>query len=138
GKHEGNPRALLDNERWIENDAIVREEIASEERAAGSPRKEILMHRFSSKLDVISTLSRRLAGRDDVRASVVIQEGFFPHLDRVYVRTNEAKRDLSPVLEMAKGRGLISGGKREVVGVVIPREETEDFVNETMRILEAS
>lgn len=136
--NDNNPSALLRNKSWEENDLRVKERILAEEKFAGEPARGILVHRFSSDFDIISSVSRRLSKIDGVRTSVVVQTGFFPEYDRIYVRTSDLGLDLRPVLEMAKGQGHISGGKREVVGAVVPVEDTETFLSETQRLLEAS
>lgn len=133
--HGDDPSALLTSEEWTRNAEKVRSEIAREEPARPHT-KGILVHRFSSSYDIISAVSRRLSKKIGVRASVVIQEDYFPTDSRVYVRTNDL--DLTPVLEMAKGGGHISGGKREVVGAIVHEWEVEAFVDEVLRLLEAS
>lgn len=137
-EHEDDPRALLTNETWMKNHERVSKRIAAEERAAGSPAEGILVHRFSSDFDIVSAVSRRLSGMNGVRISIVVQTGFFAEYDRVYVRTSDFSLDLGPILDMAVGRGHISGGKREVVGTVVPVENTEEFLKETLRLLEAT
>lgn len=136
--HDNDPSALLTNETWIRNDERVSRAIEAEEKAAGTPAGDTMLHHFSSDLDIVSAVSRKLTVMSGVRTSVVIQTGFFPEYDRVYVRTSDYGLDLRPILEMAKGRGHVSGGKREVVGTVVPVENTEDFLNDTLRLLGAS
>jgi hypothetical protein len=136
--NDNNPPALLRHKTWMENDLRVKERIMAEEKFAGEPTRGVLLHRFSSDFDIISSVSRRLSKMDDVRTSVVVQTGFLPEYDRIYVRTSDLALDLKPILDMAKGQGHISGGKREVVGAVVPVEDTEAFLNEVQRLLEAS
>lgn len=136
--HDGDPSALLAKETWIRNDERVSQAIEAEERAAGTPAGDVLLHHFSSDLDIVSAVSRKLTVMKGVRTSVVVQAGFFPEYDRVYVRTSDYGLDLSPILDMAKGRGHVSGGKKEVVGTVVPVENTEEFLNDTLRLLEVS
>ena len=73
-----------------------------------------------------------------MKTSLVIQTGFFEEYDRVYVRTSDVHLDLKPILDMAQGRGHISGGKREVVGAIVPSNESETFKNEILKLLEAT
>ncbi len=42
------------------------------------------------------------------------------------------------ILDLAQGRGHISGGKREVVGANVPGDESESFRNEKLKLLEAT
>lgn len=136
--HSHDPSALLTNEAWIRKDKRVSERISTEEVAAATPAGGVLVHHFSSDLDIVSAVSRRLTVMNGVRTSIVVQTGFFPEYDRVYVRTSDFDLNLRPILEMAKGRGHISGGKKEVVGTVVPVEDTEEFLNDTLRLLEVS
>lgn len=136
--HDNDPSALLTNEAWIRNDERVSQGISAEEKDAGPPARGVLIHHFSSDLDIVSAVSRRLTVMKGVRTSVVVQTGFFTEYDRVYVRTSDYGLDLRPILEMAKGRGHVSGGKKEVVGTVVPVENTEEYLNDTLRLLGAS
>lgn len=137
-EHEEDLLALLANDVWIRNAERLKKIIAKEEESAGSPSNGILVHRFLSDLDIISAISRRLSKQDGVRTSVVIQSGFFEEFDRVYVRTSDCDIDLSLVLHLTQGEGHISGGKREVVGAIIPKEHTDALLAEVLKLLEAS
>lgn len=137
-EHQDDPQSLLTNETWIENAEKVKKRIAIQEINANLPATGVLVHHFSSSYDIISAVSRKLSRKKDVRTSLVIQTGFFEEYDRVYVRTSDVHLDLKPILDMAQGKGRVSGGKREVVGAIVPIDESESFQDDILKLLEAT
>ncbi|MBN2336009.1 DHH family phosphoesterase [Candidatus Bathyarchaeota archaeon] len=89
----------------------------------------VLMKRLDTKYAVISAVTRRIAwgtGRD----TIVVNTGFFPEHDQLYSRSKN--RDMGPMIARARMLGFNAGGKKDVVGAIIPKGETESFIKELL------
>jgi hypothetical protein len=81
---------------------------------------------------IVSQVTRRIAwnsGKD----VVVINKGFFEEDDQFYVRSSSV--DMHGLIEIAKDYGYSAGGKTDVLGAVIPKEKTDEFMKETIEYL---
>jgi len=59
-----------------------------------------------------------------------VNTGFFPRHDQLYSRSGS--RDMQPMIERARELGFNAGGKSDVLGVIVPKEETGPFVDELL------
>ncbi len=122
---------ILQNVRWQNNLHLLEKDI---EKYIGGPFEEkehILLKRIHTKYNIISTVTRKLAwntGKD----TVVVNTGFFKDRDQIYVRSG---KDLQSLIHQGKMFGYRCGGKKEVLGAVVPKEKTESFVREVLRYL---
>ena len=122
---------ILQNVRWQNNLKLLEKEI---EKSTGGPFEEkdqILIKRIHTKYNIISTVTRKISwntGKD----TIVINNGFFNDRDQVYVRSG---KDLQPLIQQGKMLGYRCGGKKEVLGAVVPKEYTESFIHEILRFL---
>ena len=62
----------------------------------------------------------------------MINTGFFNDADEVYVRSN---KNLEPMIKRGKQLGFKCGGKKEVLGSIVPKEQTNSFVDEIKEYL---
>ena len=122
---------ILRNEKWNQNLAILNEEI---EKQIEKPSNEIqgkILKKIDTKYNIISTITRKIAwntGKD----TIVINTGFFDDKDQIYVRSN---KNLEPLIKQGKSLGYKCGGKKEVLGVVIPKDKTDSFLEEILDFL---
>ena len=42
---------------------------------------------------------------------------------------------MKQIIESAKSKGFEAGGKPEVAGIIVPKDKSEDFINEIIQIL---
>ncbi|DAC72392.1 MAG TPA: single-stranded DNA-specific exonuclease [Thermoplasmata archaeon] len=122
---------ILQNVRWKNNLSLLETEIIKYIDAPFEEKQNILLKRIHTKFNIISTVTRKIAwnsGKD----TVVVNTGFFKDMDQIYVRSG---KDLQPLIQQGKMFGYRCGGKREVLGAVVPKEKTESFLEEIVRFL---
>jgi hypothetical protein len=94
-------------------------------------REGALYVELNTRFSVISTVARRVAwetGRD----TIVVNRGFFDDSDQLYCRSS---RDMQPMIDRALSLGYNAGGKRDVLGAIVPKCETDSFVEELIVFL---
>lgn len=122
---------IFQNVRWQNNLHLLEKEI---EKYIGGSFEEIgniLLKRIHTKYNIISTLTRKIAwnsGKD----TIVVNTGFFDDRDQIYVRSG---KDLQPLINLGKMLGYRCGGKKDVIGAVVPKEKMESFVHEILNYL---
>jgi hypothetical protein len=124
-------RRILQNTRWNNNLGLLEKEIVKFVDAPYEEKQTVLLKRIHTKYNIISTVTRRIfwsLGKD----TVVINTGFFKDDDQVYVRSS---KNLQPLIQQGKMLGYRCGGKTEVLGVVVPKEKTESFIQGILRFL---
>ena len=81
--------------------------------------------------NIISTITRKIAW-DSGKNTVVINSGFFENKDQIYMRSI---KNAEPMIKRGKSLGYKCGGKKEVLGAIVPKEKTESFVQEILEFL---
>lgn len=122
---------ILQNVRWKNNLLLLDKEITKYVDTPSEEKEQVLLKRIHTKFNIISTVTRKIAwntGKD----TVVVNTGFFKDRDQVYVRSG---KDLQPLIQQGKMFGYRCGGKKEVLGAVVPKEKTESFVQEILHYL---
>ena len=120
---------ILGNEKWRSNLVNLDEKI---DRVLAEPPEEVggvQLKWLDTPFAIISQVSRRLAwgtGMD----TVVVNTGFFDDLDQMYSRSGTV--DYRGLITRAKELGFNAGGKKDVIGAIIPKPETEKFLKETI------
>ena len=67
------------------------------------------------------------------RNTIVINTGYFNNENQLYVRT--INQDMKPMIQKGKEYGFKCGGKKEVLGAILPKQKTQDFVDEIIQYL---
>jgi hypothetical protein len=130
-KHD--PHTLLTNKKWQENAKRLEKEIETQSKVPISHRRDgVRVQRINSKCDVVSAVGRKLAWGEDCGVAVVLNTGFLPNHDQLYVRRGKKPIDSSRLISMARDRGYSAGGKAEVAGIVVPKQETSTFLDEIL------
>jgi hypothetical protein len=128
---DGTPDFILNNQKWNENYNKLNQEM---EKQLNMPEDEIdgiILKKINTPYNIISTLTRQVAWNSG-KNTVVINTGFFEDLNQVYVRS---KKDCKPIIMRGKELGFKCGGKKEVLGALVPKEKTEAFVDEIIEFL---
>lgn len=88
---------------------------------------------MESSYNIISTVTRKLAWSLDEGIVIVSNSNFMDGKTQMYIRGNipDSKR----IIERAKERGYSAGGKSDVVGLVLPTESKESFLDEVLKTL---
>ena len=127
-----NKEDILGNKEWENNLTKLEEKL---EKVLSEPPEEIdgvQVKRLHTPYAIISQVTRRLAwgtGKD----TVVVNTGFFEDHDQLYSRSNRV--DMHHLIEQAKEYGYNAGGKKDVIGAIIPKQETEKFLKETIKYI---
>lgn len=133
--HGEEPSSLLENPLWRRRLRMVDEEVARVLSEGHEVVGNVVLKRFSSRFCVISRVGREVAKQNPDRVCIVVNTGLFDDVDQVYIRTMRDDVDIRPLIEEALRRGYVAGGKREVMGALVPKAETEAFVEEAVRRL---
>ena len=120
---------ILNNEKWRKNKETIDEEIAKALNTEGKRIGNILIKEMNCKYNIISTVARRLW--DKRNYVVVINCGYFPNDCQVYVRGNDCLK----LIKMALERKYVAGGKKNVMGAIVPKNECNEFVNEVINVI---
>ena len=122
---------ILRHSPWKQNLESIEREITKWVDAPGLDREGVSVRTITSSYNIISTVTRKIfwsTGKD----TVVVNTGFFKDTDQIYVRS---AKNLQPLIQQGKTLGYRCGGKAEVLGVVLPKTDTEGFVDRIVRFL---
>jgi single-stranded DNA-specific DHH superfamily exonuclease len=127
----GSSDFILNNKKWNENFNKLNQEI---EKQLSMPEDEIngiILKKINTPYNIISTVTRKIAW-DSGKNTVVINTGFFNDMNQVYVRS---KKSAEPMIMRGKSLGFKCGGKKEVLGAIVPKDKTDSFVKEILDFL---
>jgi len=122
---------ILDNGIWNENYVNLNSEVSKHLQSSGEEIEGVIFKKIDSSYNIISTITRRIAW-DSGKNTMVLNTGFFKDKDQLYVRS---LKNIESMIERGKFLGYKCGGKKEVLGVILPKEKTDSFVNELLDFL---
>ena len=125
------PDDILNNKKWNENLEKLNKEIQKILDQPHEEIKDVIFKKINTPYNIISTITRRIAWETG-KNTLVINTGFFPKEDQVYMR---CKKNAEPMIQRGKQLGFKCGGKKEVLGAIVPKEKTDDFVVELIDFL---
>lgn len=122
---------ILENNIWNENYGRLNNEISKQLEDYGDESDGIIFKKINTSYNIISTITRKIAW-DSGKNTMVLNTGFFKDKDQLYVRSI---KNIESMIQRGKSLGYKCGGKKEVLGVILPKEKTDSFVNEIMDFL---
>ena len=122
---------ILKNTQWNENLTKLNEEITRQLEGPADETGGIIMKKISTTYNIISTITRKVAWESG-KSTVVLNTGFFDDRDQLYVRS---AKNLESMIQRGKALGFKCGGKKEVLGVILPKDKTNSFVDEIKKFL---
>ncbi len=125
-------QAVLENEQLNRNLELLENEInmwVNEAEDFGS----YFFLRMQSEHHIISTVTRKLVWELGKPAIVVNEKS---DRDEFYIRSQDTTFDTAPLIEFAKQKGFRAGGKKEVMGAVLPKGKGLEFANAILELLE--
>jgi hypothetical protein len=125
------PDFILNNKKWNDNLDKLNKEMEKQLNNPNEEINDIILKRISTQYNIISTLTRKISWGSG-KNTIVVNTGFFDDMDQVYVRS---KKDTEPLISRGKQLGFKCGGKKEVLGAIIPKEKSESFVKEIIQFL---
>lgn len=120
---------ILGNKKWENNLAELEKKL---EKVLSEPPEiidGIQLKRLDTPFAIVSQVTRRLAWGSGMD-TVVLNTGFFEDQDQMYSRSQNV--DYHDLITRAKELGFNAGGKKDVIGAIIPKSETESFLEETV------
>ena len=122
---------ILNNDKLNEKFTKLNDEIS---RQLNLPVNEIngtILKKISTPYNIISQITRKVAWSSG-KNTVVVNTGFFDDKDQVYMR---GTKSAEPMIKRGKDLGFKCGGKKEVLGAIVPKEKTDSFVEELIEFL---
>lgn len=136
---KNDPKAILEHPTWHKNLEILREDV--DKQISKPPTRiegKILIWEINTPYNTTSTITRRLAWKNNDNIVVIVNKGWFKDRDQVYIRTGNNLFDSNEIITFAKSLGHNAGGKKEVVAAVVPKSETEKFLELVLQKLGAN
>lgn len=131
-KNHPGPTAILNHDTWNRNLVELDDEIKTILQEPVNKTDSIIKKTLHTKSNIISTITRKIAWTNN-QDTIVINKGYFDQEDQLYVRT--VNNDMQPMIQKGKEYGFKCGGKKEVLGAILPKEKTESFVDEIVTYL---
>jgi len=125
------PNDILENSQWNKNLSKLDEEMNKQLNAPRDETEDLIIKKMNTPYNIISAITRKIAWNTG-KNTVVINTGFYKDKDQLYVRS---KKNAEPMIMRGKSLGLKCGGKKEVLGAIIPKEQTESFLKEILDFL---
>ncbi|MCK5258310.1 MAG: single-stranded DNA-specific exonuclease, partial [Thermoplasmatales archaeon] len=122
---------ILDNDQWNKNFTMLNKEITKQLEKTADEVQGIILKKIDTPYNIISTITRKVAWENG-KNTLVINTGFFDDMDQVYVRSS---KNLEHMIQRGKSLGFKCGGKKEVLGAILPKDKTDSFVEEIMEFL---
>jgi single-stranded DNA-specific DHH superfamily exonuclease len=122
---------ISNNQKWNQNLNNINSEMNKILGAPGEEINNIIIKKINTSYNIISTITRRVAW-DSGKNTVVINTGFFVDRNQIYMR---GKKDAAPIIQRGKELGFKCGGKKEVLGAIVPKDKSESFVEEILEFL---
>ncbi len=119
---------ILNNKKWKKNKEMVDNEI---EKALNGKEKrigKILIKEIDCKYNVISSVARKLWEKNEY--VIVINKGYFKNDCQIYVRG----KNIFSLVKLTKK--YVYGGKKNVIGAIIPKKECNEFVKYVVKCIE--
>jgi hypothetical protein len=126
------PSDILGHNLWNRNMRLLKDEIERHVKAEAEEEGKVMIKWINTRYNIISTVTRRLAWGAG-RNVVVINNGFFEEEDQVYARSPE--KDMSFLIQRGVKQGFRAGGKKDVLGAIVPKSETARYVEEIIAYL---
>ena len=127
-----NPEEILNNETWNQNLKNIDDEMNRILNTPGEKINDLIFKKINTPYNIISTVTRKVSWSTG-KNTLVINTGFFDDKDQIYMRS---KKNAEPIIKRGKELGFKCGGKKEVLGAIVPKDKTNMFIQEIMLFLE--
>ncbi len=127
-----NPNDILENSKWNKNLRNIDSEMNKILNMPGEQINSLIFKKINTPYNIISTVTRKISWSTN-KNTLVVNTGFFKDKDQIYMRS---KKNTEPLIKKGKKLGFKCGGKKEVIGAIVPKEKTNMFIEEIMLFLE--
>ncbi len=125
------PSNIFEHIQWNENLKKLNKEIIKQLEYVSDEINGTILKKINTPYNIISTITRKIAW-DSGKNTLVINTGFFKDMDQIYMRSN---KNAESMIKRGKDLGFKCGGKKEVLGAIVPKDKTDSFVEEIMEFL---
>jgi len=122
---------ILNNKIWNENLSKLNKEITKILEKPSDEVSGVILKKINTPYNIISTITRKIAWETG-KNTVVVNSGFFNNKDQIYMRSS---KNAEPMIQRGKSLGFKCGGKKEVLGAIVPKNKTDSFVQEILEFL---
>jgi len=122
---------ILKNKQWNNNLNKLNTEIKKQLDLPSDEINGVIFKKINTPYNIISTITRKVAWESG-KNTLVLNTGFFADKDRLYVRST---KNLENLIQRGKNLGYKCGGKKEVLGVILPKDKTSSFIEEILNFL---
>ena len=123
------PSFIKKNSAWNNAKNTIDKEIGKALAGDDEYKGRIRIKYMNSHYNIISTVTRRIW--DKKNPVIVVNKGFFPEDYQIYARAD----DCLSLIDMAVARGYIAGGKKNVMGAIVPRDHVDIMVTDIVAML---
>jgi len=129
--HSEDPNFILNNNQWKKNNDSITQELATQLDNIPKPQDGVIIKTMNNSYNLISTITRKIYWKTH-HHTIVINTGYFPDHDQLYARST---KDLEPMIQLGKQIGFNCGGKKQVLGAIIPKHQTQDYITQLTNYL---
>jgi len=129
--NHGEIKDILQHKQWNNNLNTLNNEITTQLAIRNDEINGVIIKKIHSSYNIISTITRKVAWESG-KNTIVINTGFFNDKNQLYVRST---KNLESMIKRGKSLGFKCGGKKEVLGAIIPNNQTDSFVEEILNFL---
>jgi hypothetical protein len=122
---------ILTHPTWMKNLKEINNEINQQLKSPSQQINGLIYKKIHTSFSIISTITRQISW-ETKKDTIVVNTGFFEDSYEVYVRSS---KDLTPMIALGKSLGFKCGGKKEVLGAIVPKNQTESFIKEIIAYL---
>lgn len=120
---------VMNNRKWIRNRETIDFEMKKALDGMGRIVNGVTIKEVDSRYNIISAVARKLW---DKKSYVVVTNcSYFPDDCQVYVRGESCLG----LIKAAVGKGYVAGGKKNVMGAIVPKNEKDGFVKEIIDMI---
>ncbi len=127
----GNITDIIEHKQWNDNLKKLDDEIS---KILALPNELIdgtIFKKIHTSYNIISTITRQVAWESG-KNTMVLNTGFFDDKNQLYVRSS---KNMESMIQRGKSLGFKCGGKKEVLGAIIPNYQTDSFIEEILNFL---
>ena len=137
-QNAGHVEDLLNNKTWRANKLAVDREMHKLMSEGHERHGAVAMRTIRTRMHLASIVARQMALQEAGRAKAVIVRNLWGESVTFYIRRADPQLDLTPFIALGQGMGYSAGGKPEVVGMIVPREDVSAVTAKVMDYLEGS
>ncbi len=122
------PKDLLENRKWNNNVERIGKEIEKAFSGLKVNKEKFAEIEFESDFNIISYVARKAVWEMGFDAALVVNRNFNGK-SQVYLRTKGTNHNIPKIINKLKASGFNAGGKKEVFGVVCPKNRLDEALS---------